>query len=250
MEIAPNPEMPKVSNEELAMKIKAGEKELIPVLWEQIKRLIWRKAWGLWVNWQERCQDMGVEYGDICQAGFFAMMKAVETYDPCGEYAFTTYLNFPMKSEFSKLIGKRTTKEDAIAHSRRFESQISSDKDGDALTLYSTLADTSAESDMEGVIELEYAHSLRDALEKALNKLSPKWAHIVRSRYFEGKSGVEVAAELGLTGARIHNIEREAFRKLRKDRQLNEYRDEIIGQCAYLEGAEYRNAIVHTNEGY
>jgi len=66
-----------MSNEELAEKIQNGEKDLLPLLWEQVEKFIYKQA-GI------RARQLnglgGVSVDDLCQAGFLALVDAVESY--------------------------------------------------------------------------------------------------------------------------------------------------------------------------
>ena len=72
------------SNEELAARIKAGEKSLLPILWGQCRRTVSILA-AKYRGVME--QNAFVDMEDFMQCGYFAMLAAVEAYDP-GEGAY------------------------------------------------------------------------------------------------------------------------------------------------------------------
>lgn len=72
--------MSELSNEELAMRIAAGEKVLKLQLWQQLEKLIKIKA----NKFYYACSLNGVarfEEDDLIQEAYFAMLKAVEYYN-------------------------------------------------------------------------------------------------------------------------------------------------------------------------
>ena len=79
------------------------------------------------------------------------------------------------------------------------------DEDGEIL-------EDGAESTEEKVIkDEEYA-----ALHKALKTLLPQQQDLIKKIYFEGKSQIEVARELGITDAAVRNRLRKIFEKIKK----------------------------------
>ena len=67
-----------MGNEELVARIQAGEKELIPQLWEQVEKFISQQA-------GKRARQLngygGVAEDDLYQTGFIGLLDAVQSYD-------------------------------------------------------------------------------------------------------------------------------------------------------------------------
>ena len=63
-----------MTNEELATRIKAGQRELIPQLWGQIEGLCTLHA-----NRVSRALPSTAvcDFDDLCQCGFFAMLQGI-----------------------------------------------------------------------------------------------------------------------------------------------------------------------------
>lgn len=55
----------------------------------------------------------------------------------------------------------------------------------------------------------------REVIEQALKWLPKRWATVIRGRYLEGKTVKELAADLGVTRARYHQIVNDAMARLR-----------------------------------
>lgn len=80
-----------------------------------------------------------------------------------------------------------------------------------------------------GILTVE----LHNALEEALNKLAAKQADVVRRHYFKGKAISEIAREDGTTRSAAQNCEQAAFITLRRNPQIQRWRDEIISTRAW-----------------
>lgn len=66
------------SNEELVLLIQSGRDDLLSQLWEQVERFVCQQA----RRWVQAWQSRRVEFDDLYQSGFLAVIKAVENFDP------------------------------------------------------------------------------------------------------------------------------------------------------------------------
>jgi len=74
-----------MTNEQLAGFIKAGgNDELIPLLWANIKKLMYMKADRAYRLYNGACDKAGVTPMDIKQVCYNAFLKAIEAYKPDG----------------------------------------------------------------------------------------------------------------------------------------------------------------------
>lgn len=62
----------------------------------------------------------------------------------------------------------------------------------------------------------EYVHGLRDLLRPEIKKLPLRQRQVIWLRYYEDRSAQEIAEELGIGAATVHNIHSLAVRRLRK----------------------------------
>ena len=90
------------NNEELAARIKAGEKSLLPILWGQCRRTVIILA-AKYRGVMEK--NAFVDMEDFIQCGYFAMLAAVEAYDPEKGYKFNSYMNFKYKKQVYDMFG-------------------------------------------------------------------------------------------------------------------------------------------------
>ena len=66
-----------MTNEELALKIQNGERDLIPPLWEQVERFIYLKSENWYWQHEETCIRCGVALDDLKQVSYFAFLDAI-----------------------------------------------------------------------------------------------------------------------------------------------------------------------------
>lgn len=57
---------------------------------------------------------------------------------------------------------------------------------------------------------------LKDAIKRAINKLSPKYKRVIELRFYEGKKGNDIANWLGVTPSRVSHMIQDAMEKIRQ----------------------------------
>ena len=211
-----------MSNEELVMKIKAGDQSLIPQLWEQVSRfLAWRAGQYFRVEVEDRGMAPSFEVDDLIQEAYFAVLQAINYYDPDKGANFLTILSFPLKSAFGRVAGYRTSRQrnDGLNmnHAISGDAQIGEEDD---FTLFDTLpADGPGTEAL--AIEDEYQRQLHDVLEKAMKTLPEQQADILRRRYYDGETCDRIAADIGCTPQNVSSQEGTALTHLYKGKKLN-----------------------------
>ena len=53
------------------------------------------------------------------------------------------------------------------------------------------------------------------ALQDAISRLNPREKYIIRLRFFEGRTQMEVASEIGISQAQVSRLEKSALRAMR-----------------------------------
>ena len=201
-----------MTNEELAVLIKAGYAEYIPQLWEQVDKFIWLKA-----NW---CADVidgrgGVTAEDLHQAGYLAISSAVESFDPAKEYKFLTYLDKHLKTAFAEATGYRTKRQqlDPLQSACSLDTPLS-DGEEDFSTLGDTIPDPAAELAFDDVAEMDNVQRLHDALEDAFATLPNDQQADIREVYYMGGR---------VANKKIHSDALRALRRPEISRELRQY---------------------------
>ena len=103
-----------MTNEELAVLIKKGEKQYLPALYMQVERLLWHSVRRYAARCEDRMRARGVTVEDLIQDTFFALVDAVNAFDPDKGFKFTTYLHFPVKNRLRFALGFTTHRRDPL----------------------------------------------------------------------------------------------------------------------------------------
>lgn len=97
-----------MTNEELVALIQAGERDRLPELWDQVERFVASRANRLLIAMgPDKAALAGVEFGDLYNSGYFALVDAAERYDPAAGAKFITFFSMRLKSYFSETTGFR-----------------------------------------------------------------------------------------------------------------------------------------------
>lgn len=162
-----------MSNEELAIAIQQGEEGRTLELWEQVNGLVKRKAMQIMTALQLSGNPRGVEFDDLYQTGYLAMVAAVETYSP-ERGAFSTWFMFHLKTAFAEATGYRTKNGrcEPLNTAASLDRPVQPDEP-DGGTLGELVPDSRAADAIENVEESVYHEQLHKAIDGAISELSP-----------------------------------------------------------------------------
>lgn len=209
-----------MTNEELAVLIQAGERDKLVELWSQVQRFVHDRAykWAVAVG-----TAGGVTVEDLTQAGYLALVDAVERFDSAAGGTFLTIMGYSLKTAFTQAAGMRTKREreDPLRAAVSIDVPVSEEEDGD--TLGDFIEDPQATQDFESI----EAWALHEALEKALQRLAEDQRSVIRCRYYRGLTLEQTGRALGMTKSTAQRTEQKALRVLRhpvNSRALKQYR--------------------------
>jgi RNA polymerase sigma factor (sigma-70 family) len=226
-----------LTNEELVIRIKGGERELVPELWEQVHKLLlfWlhRLLEGNTAN-KERAIRAGVTLDDLEQETYFALLDAIKAYDPATGFRFSSYIKFSVMKHFYKAIGMRTVHQRGEPLSRAASTDEELTDDG--FSLSDQISDPEAEKQLENVLESIYLKDLHEALEACLKELPKQAEAVIRYRYYDNKTLEEIGATCSLSGERIRQIESQALDEMAEMQRLRAHREDIIAENIYKGG--------------
>lgn len=215
-----------MSNEELAARIQAGEQELLPQLWAQVRRFVCKMAHRRYFATNGLG---GVELDDLIQSGFLAVVQAVEYFKPDGEYKFLTYLDVCLKNAFASAGGYRANKRDPLLDCISLDTPLGNDSDSD--TLLDLQEDPANQiEDAERRIWLE---QLRETMNKAISSLPEEQQAVLKCRYWKDLTREETSAVLGFNGTQAQLYERKALNKLARDKYRNGLSQFVEERTAY-----------------
>lgn len=201
-----------MSNEELVAQIQAGAVERLGELWEQVEGLVKWKANHIMAVLELR-GNCGVEFDDLYQSGYLAMVEAVETYEASAG-SFSGWFMYYLKTAFCEATGIRTKKQqkEPLNMAISLEAQITNDADS---LLLEIVPDPAGEIPIEKVEARIFHQQMHNALDQSLSTLPADQRLVIEKRYYEEKTLSQVAREIGVTSESVRSTERNGLRKLR-----------------------------------
>lgn len=176
-----------MTNEELVALIQAGERDRLPELWDQVERFVASRANRLLVAMGDRAAVHGLEYGDLYNSGYFALVDAVERYDPVQGMQFIGLFALRLKSAFAEAGGWRTSKRDPLNSAKSMDARLKEDDEGSG-AFGDFIPDPRAAQalqDVEDGIQRDYT---RQAVRQALEQLPTEERLAIKARYYEGQT--------------------------------------------------------------
>lgn len=199
---------------ELAIRVKAGEKELLPALWDMLVDLVKWKA-------QRVITALGdagkiVEFDDLVNSGYLALNAAVESYNPEKNPAFVPWFLLHLKNAFAEATGYRTRwgRLDPLRNAASLSMPIGETDDG--AELGDLIADPAAGESVECVENSVWREQLREAISAAMAELPPDEAETLHSRYWDGLTLEQIAEKRGIWPTTVQVTEKRAIRRIRR----------------------------------
>ena len=129
-----------MNNEELAAMAQAGDREALLKLWTQVRRMVYQQA----MRW---AGVGGTTLEDLEQAGFIAMLRAVDSYDPSRGTKFSTHLFLRLRAELSAATGwsSKTARLDPLQSAVSLDAPLTDEEDA---TLADFIPDPAAAAEM------------------------------------------------------------------------------------------------------
>lgn len=173
-----------MTNEEFVVLIQGGKRDKLPELWAQVERFVAREARRRLVlsGWLG-----GVEFGDLYDAGYLALVSAVDTFDPEAGRSFVSWLALALKTAFAEAGGYRSRKQarDPLHHAGSLDVPAGDDEDG--TTLGEFQEDPQAAQEFQDAEDRLYSQQLGKALGAVLAELPVDQREAVRGRYWRGQ---------------------------------------------------------------
>lgn len=217
-----------MTNEQLATFIsQGGNDELIPLLWDKVRKLVYRKADSFYKLHVASCKQHGVEVWDIRQAAYIAFLDALKGFKPESDLKFVSFISFPLQNAVRDLLGIRTEKgrNEPLNNCTSLDKPVS-DEDG-STTLIELQED---ETSTDFIDRLESA-LISDIIRAEVETLNNPYYDVIRWYYFEDKKLGEIGELLSLSVERVRQIRIKAERELRKSKTLRKlYNEHYQGQ--------------------
>lgn len=209
-----------MTNEQLAELIQEGNNdELLPLLWDKTKALIFKKCGTIWRFYSEKLERFGYSLEDLQQESYNALIFAVGQYKAEKEYKFTTYLSFALKSVIRRLLSGSDVLD--RANTASLSQPIGENKDGEPLLIEDIVADETATQEYERIDSSdEYA-----PLYAAIDSLPEQEREIINLHYFKGLTVKAISERLGVSYHKALSLDSGAIRMLQRGKLGKMLRD-------------------------
>lgn len=177
------------SNEEIAAKAKQGDTNAVLELWENLESFIDMKV----SQFMQYIHDAAIDRDDLKQVSYFAMLRAIDYYDPQGKYRFITFFSKTLLKEFNITAG--FTRQQHVILS--LDAEIPGGQNDDSLTLWETLEYEGAQLPMYRVLAYDWQLAALRCILEALELLSANEQLFIWGMYFEGLTQEEAGAVAG-----------------------------------------------------
>ncbi len=203
-----------MTNEQLVVAAKAGDRAALTELWENTRRICYRAA----MRYRALCESSGIDWEDIEQVCFFGFRKALQTFDHSRGVSFCSWLSFPVRNAALEALGLRGKKE-LPPQPVSLQAPIGEGEDDGSLQ--DILPDDC--QPQQAVEEAVYIEQLHAALERALAELPDRRAEAVRRVFLYRQTRAEAARCMGCSAARVGELVRLSLAALRKSPHLAGY---------------------------
>lgn len=202
-----------MTNEQLTLAIQSGE-DRYPELWEGVQRFVIKQAF----TYSRYFPETVIEMDDLIQAGYLALVDAVEAFNPKAGTKLLTLLGFYLRKVWREMYGLRGRQE-VLDDALSLDEPINEEGETTRLDL---LPDERAELAFENAEADVFRSQLRAVLDRALD--AAPHGDIMRRRYFNRERLKDIAASLGVSTSCVNQYESACRRYLRNSRFTKELR--------------------------
>lgn len=208
-----------MDNEKLADMIhQGGADELIPVLWEKVRKLVYMHSEKFYRLNKDLCDRRGIDSWDIKQESYTAYLYALKSFDISKGYKFTTYLKMPFKNAVNDLLGRsKQLKNEPLNNCQSLNKPVGL-PDGSETEFGELIPD---DNSLDFVKRLETL-SEYETIHKIVDELPEPCRIVINQHYFQGVTFSAIADEMGFSKERIRQIHLRALKILRNNKDLQE----------------------------
>lgn len=199
-----------MSNEDLVTAIQRGESDKLPQLWGQVERLVaWKANRVLAALGENPC----VEFEDLYNSGYIALVNAVQLFDPERSDSFANIFMLCLKTAFAEATGHRGKKQqnDPIHGAYSLEAIVP----GSENTTFGELISDGKDYEAE-ILERIWEKDLHEALDKALNTLPDVEAQALKLQYYDEFDVAQSATFLNIDPDKVVALRRKALNHIRR----------------------------------
>lgn len=201
-------EYSEVSDEDLLLRLRAGEESIIDYIMNKYKNVVRSKAKSMFL--------LGADHEDLIQEGMIGLFKAIRSYDREKEASFYTFAELCISRQlYTAIQSSRRQKHTplntyiSIDESFRRECNFTGKSEDTLLLDFFTSVTKNPE---EQVIDMENVAGLEDTIARELSSFEKQ----VLDSYITGKSYGQIAKELGKDEKATDNALQRVKSKIRK----------------------------------
>lgn len=204
-----------MTNEEIALQILRGSAELCPLLWEQVKKLLYMWAGRYYNANREAFKRAGVELSDLEQELYFAFRQAVQYYKPDSGYKFTTFLKHPFLNTCRRLLGRNRRELDPLNNCTSLDRPAKEEEAEGA-----TIGDLQPDPQSSAFIDNLERAAIAEIVRAEVDRLPERLSDMVKLYYFDGLTYEQIGAQLDISGGYVGQSLEKARKKLRYSPEL------------------------------
>lgn len=205
-----------MTNENLVQLIKQGNKQYYATLWEQTSRLIYKL---IYKHAGKRKLPNDIDFDDILQCGYFAMVNAVKAYNAEKDLKFNTYLEFQVMNAIQLTIDRGQRKGINTPRLQEYSyNRTVSNSEGEEVEIIDLMPDKQSPKIYEGA-ELT---DLQERVWQAVAELPNKLQDIITRYYFKGENLPTLAEKLDISVETVRQRKRQGLRLLQQNRALKQ----------------------------
>ncbi|MBO5449291.1 MAG: sigma-70 family RNA polymerase sigma factor [Ruminococcus sp.] len=202
-----------LTNEQLTLLIQQGGADnLIPVLWERVRRLIYKIADKYYTLSEPDFLAHGITFADFKQECYPAFLRAIKSYTPDSGYRFSSFLRYPIMLVRERLLYKRRVPNPLDMCTSL---NILTGDDSDSAELIEFIGDD--EPTPEQTAEML---SIQEIVNNSIGKLSDNEQFVIRAHYFDEISIAAIGKRLRISRQQANSIKQKALKKLRSDKAI------------------------------
>lgn len=231
-----------MTNEELAISIADGNKDLIGELYQKNRGLLYKHAKRFYILHSERCASAGVTLDDMMNECYFAVYSAAKAYAKSErKYKFTSFLHYSTLNYFLHMVGMRTERQrkEPLNSCKSLDAPIDGTED---LTLCDTVEDVQETENAERLIDRLVLREVFPEVKKVFEN-EPQQYELIYAIYHDNIARNKLAEIKGVTAEAIRQQQTRALQQLRKEhKRFDKFCVDVIDLSLRRGGLEtYRN---------
>ena len=243
-----------MNNERLAALIsEGGNDELLPILWEKMRRFYRMQAKKYAARYSEQCAKYGITADDLQQEGYLSMLETVKSYTSKDtDAAFITFCGYQFLNKCASLIGIRAGhRTDALNRCTVSLNEPLENKDRDTDGERGDLIeDQDAGAPFDNIERGDLSEKVRQVIAETLT--DEREREIIERHFYGGETYKGIAAAEGISAERVRQIRQRAYNHLRNNKHLQELAEidyyQHIGTAAAQRGGSIEERIAEYKE--